>query len=73
MHLQEKVQFDIEHLLFDLSCCVNNLSLYRLEIMRDDIQQAELSLSKLESFISFAKKAAKNSAQQHRVPMRYVL
>ncbi|KTC66377.1 Uncharacterised protein (plasmid) [Legionella adelaidensis] len=62
MHQQEKVQLDIEHLLFELNCCVNNLSRYRLKINRDDIQQAELSLSKLESLISFSKQVAKMSA-----------
>lgn len=50
---QERLQLDIEHLLFELNCCINNLSRYRLNINRDDLQQAELRLNKLESLISF--------------------
>ncbi|RUQ85123.1 hypothetical protein [Legionella septentrionalis] len=72
MRHQEKTQLDIEHLLFELSCCVNNLSRYRLNLNYDDIQQAELSLNKLELIISFVKQA-KKSAEQHRVLTRYML
>lgn len=46
-------QLEIEHLLFELSCCVNDLQNVRLQISADEIQQAELSLNKLESLISF--------------------
>ncbi|AUH72634.1 hypothetical protein [Legionella sainthelensi] len=45
----------IEYLMFELSRCVNDLSRYRLQINSCDIQQAELSLHKLESLISFVK------------------
>ncbi|MBL7479774.1 hypothetical protein [Legionella bononiensis] len=55
MQQQEPVQLEIEHLLFELNCCVNDLSNFRLQISVDDIQQAELSLNKLESLISFVK------------------
>ncbi|MFO9576125.1 hypothetical protein SDB61_09670 [Legionella pneumophila serogroup 1] len=55
MQLQEPVQLEIEHLLFELNCCVNDLSRHRLLINLHDIQQAELSLRKLESLISFVK------------------
>lgn len=55
MQHQEPAQFEIEHLLFELNCCVNDLSRHRLQINSYDIQQAELSLHKLESLISFVK------------------
>ncbi|MFW3142523.1 hypothetical protein QPW88_01910 [Legionella pneumophila] len=55
MQQQEPVQLEIEHLLFELNCCVNDLSRRRLQINTHDIQQAELSLNKLESLISFVK------------------
>jgi hypothetical protein len=52
---QETAQLEIEHLLFELNGCVNDLSRHRLQINPHDIQQAELSLNKLESLISFVK------------------
>ncbi len=55
MQQQEPVQLEIEHLLFDLNCCVNDLSRHRLQINTYGIQQTELSLHKLESLISFVK------------------
>ncbi|HAT7747029.1 TPA: hypothetical protein JBE46_00475 [Legionella pneumophila subsp. pneumophila] len=55
MQQQEPAQLEIEHLLFELNCCVNDLSRHRLQINPYDIQQAELSLHKLESLISFVK------------------
>lgn len=55
MQQQEPVQLEIEHLLFELNCCVNDLSRHRLQINTHDIQQAELSLNKLESLLSFVK------------------
>ena len=48
-------QYEIEHLLFELNCCVNDLQSVRLQISADEIHQAELSLNKLESLISFVK------------------
>jgi len=48
-------QLEIEHLLFELNCCVNDLQSVRLQISTDEIHQAELSLNKLESLISFVK------------------
>ncbi|AMQ28964.1 TPA: hypothetical protein ACHW7I_000989 [Legionella pneumophila] len=55
MQQLEPAQFEIEHLLFELNCCVNDLSRHRLQINPHDIQQAELSMHKLESLISFVK------------------
>lgn len=55
MQQQESAQREIEHLMFELNGCVNDLSRHRLQISIHDIQQAELSLSKLESLISFVK------------------
>lgn len=55
MQKSEVVQLEIEQLLFELNCCVNDLSNFRLQISIDEIQQAELSLNKLESLISFVK------------------
>ncbi|RMX01202.1 hypothetical protein EAW55_11540 [Legionella jordanis] len=55
MQQLEPAQFEIEHLLFELNCCVNDLSRHRLQINVYDIQQAELSLHKLETLISFVK------------------
>jgi len=49
------VQLKIEHLLFELNCCVNDLQSVRLQIPTDEIHQTELSLNKLESLISFVK------------------
>lgn len=48
-------QLEIEHLLFELNCCVNDLQNVRLQISADEIHQAELSLNKLKSLISFVK------------------
>lgn len=55
MQRQEPAQLEIEHLLFELDCCVNDLSRQRLQINSHDIQRAELSLHKLEILISFVK------------------
>jgi len=55
MQQQKSVQLKIEHLLFELNCCVNDLSRHRLQINTYDIQQAELSLHNLESLIFFVK------------------
>ena len=55
MQHKEPTQVEIEHLLFELNCCVNDLSRHRLKIKPHDIQKAELSLHKLGSLISFVK------------------
>ena len=55
MQNSEKTEVEIEHLLFELNCCVHDLSRYRLQINSYDIQRAELSMHKLESLISFVK------------------
>lgn len=49
------VELEIEHILFELNCCVNDLQSYRLQISSDDIYQAELSMHKLQTLISFVK------------------
>lgn len=51
-------QNEVEHILFELKSCVNDLHGYRMQISLDDIQQAELSLSKLQALISFVKIAS---------------
>ncbi|HAT1762249.1 TPA: hypothetical protein I8Y99_000672 [Legionella pneumophila] len=48
-------QLEIEHLLFELNCCVNDLQSVRLQISVDEIHQAVLSLNKLKSLISFVR------------------
>ena len=55
MQNADAMQLEIEHLLFELNCCVSELQSVRLQISADDIHQAELSLNKLESLISFVK------------------
>ncbi len=60
MQQQEPAQLEIEHLLFELNCCVNDLNRHRLQINTYDIQQAELSLYKLETLISFVKQLILN-------------
>lgn len=52
------LQNEVDHILFELNCCVNDLHGYRMQISLDDIQQAELSLSKLQALISFVKIAS---------------
>lgn len=59
MQKAEAVQLEVEHLLFELNCCVNDLQNVRLQISADDIHQAEMSLNKLESLISFVKISSK--------------
>lgn len=49
------IQNEIDHILFELKCCVNDLQGYLLQISTDDIQQAELSMHKLQTLISFVK------------------
>ncbi|WP_133130835.1 hypothetical protein [Legionella yabuuchiae] len=55
MQTSTSIQNEIDHILFELSCSVNNLQDYRLQISPHDIQQAELSLQKLKALISFVK------------------
>lgn len=49
------VQLEVEHIMFELNCCVNDLHTIRQQISADEIHQTELSLNKLESLISFVK------------------
>lgn len=55
MQQQRPAQLEIEHLLFELDCCVTDLNRHRLQINSHDIQRAELSLHKLKILLSFAK------------------
>lgn len=61
MQNHNSAQVEIEHLLFELQRCVNDLSHHRLKINPHDIQQAELSLYKLESLITMKDSAAYKS------------
>lgn len=47
------IQNEIDNILFELKRCVNDLHGYRLQISTDDIQQAEFSMHKLQTLISF--------------------
>jgi hypothetical protein len=48
----DSVQMEIEHLLVELSSCINDLQGYRRLLSITDAKQAELSLQKLSSIIS---------------------
>jgi len=52
MQYVDSVQMEIEHLLVELSCCVNDLQGYRRQLSVGDAKQAELSLQKLSALIS---------------------
>ena len=54
MQEQDTLQLEMEHLIFELSCCVNDLLAYRRHLSSDDIRQADLSLQKLSSIINNA-------------------
>lgn len=56
------VSLKIEHLLVELAWCINDLQGYRHQLSIDDAKQADLSLSKLESLISFVR--------NHKNPIR---
>lgn len=47
MQKQNLVQLEIEHLLHELTSCVNDLQAYRRQLSIDDVQQADISLQKL--------------------------
>ena len=46
------LQNEVEHLLFELNGCVNDLQGYRRLLSIGDAKQAELSLQKLSALIS---------------------
>lgn len=49
------VPSEIEHLLMELTYCVNDLQAYRPQLSLEDIKQIELSMSKLDALISLVK------------------
>ncbi len=53
MQNRNSEQDKIEHLLVDLSCCVNDLHGLRRNLSLEDIKQAELSVQKLNALISY--------------------
>lgn len=54
MQEQNLVQLEIEHLLYELTCCINDLQIYRRQLSIDDVQQADISLQKLNALITNA-------------------
>ena len=52
MQTQNSVQLEIDHLLFELTWCVNDLLAHRRHLSSDDIRQADLSLQKLSALIA---------------------
>ncbi|TAL59354.1 MAG: hypothetical protein EPN84_11365 [Legionella sp.] len=55
MQKLDTVSLEIEHLLFDLTLCVNDLHSFSEQLSIDDTKQVELNLNKLESLISFVR------------------
>ena len=53
MQNHNSVQEKIEHLLVELSCCVNDLHGLRRNLSLEDTKQAELSVQKLNALISY--------------------
>lgn len=62
MQKLDTVSLKIEHLLVELAWCINDLRCFRQQLSIDDAKQADLSLSKLESLISFVR--------NHKNPIR---
>lgn len=54
MQKQNLVQLEIEHLLHELTRCINDLQAYRRQLSVDDVQQADISLQKLNTLITNA-------------------
>lgn len=54
MQKQDLVQLKIEHLLHELACCINDLQAFRRQLSIDDVQQADISLQKLNALITNA-------------------
>ena len=55
MQKQNSVQLEVEHLIFELTWCVNDLLAHRRHLSSNDIRQADLSLQKLSTIISSAR------------------
>lgn len=45
------MQLEIDHLLFQLAWCIEDLHSFRQQLTLDDINQAEISLQKLDALI----------------------
>lgn len=54
MQKQNSVRLEVDHLLFELTWCVNDLLAHRRHLSNDDIQRADLSLQKLSAIITSA-------------------
>jgi hypothetical protein len=54
MQKQNLVQLEIEHLLHELTCCINDLQAFRRQLTLDDVRQADISLQKLNALITNA-------------------
>ena len=54
MQKQDLVQLEIEHLLHELACCINDLRAFRRQLSIDNVQQADISLQKLNALITNA-------------------
>lgn len=49
---QDPVQLDIEHLLYGLTCCINDLQAFEQHLSMEDLQQVTLSFQKLNVLIA---------------------
>lgn len=56
MQKHDSAQLEIKHLLFELAWCINDLQDFGQQLSLDDIQQVDLSLQKLNAFISNVRK-----------------
>lgn len=54
MQKQNLVQLQIEHLLHELTCCINDLQAFRRQLTLDDVQQTDISLQKLNALLTNA-------------------
>ena len=62
MQKHNQAPLEIEHLLFELAWCINDLQGFHRQLSIDDIQQADLSLQKLSALI--------NQVKQRSSPLR---
>ncbi|MDI1352487.1 MAG: hypothetical protein PSV35_06915, partial [bacterium] len=61
MQVQNTTQQTIEHVLYELTACVNELQGFRQQLSFDNLQQAELSLQKFHALMSGATSELKSS------------
>jgi hypothetical protein len=55
MQVQNATQQIIEHVLYELTSCINELQGFRQQLSIDHLEQADLSLQKLHALMSSAK------------------